>query len=292
VFEPPVVEPGVAAGLADFVLELGVGDAGAFATVTVGALAVAVSGEPLPLATETAAENLIVSPAGAVLGTLTCASICDAAGCFAGRVRSQLVLVGLLVQLSTVNTGWLNAGVFAPGVRVVAIAPFSDEVDHAEIRNRMVPPGCTLFADAETVTVGFVGVGVVVGVGVGVGLVVEGDGEGDAGGEAAGLFVAVAAGVAAGVAAEVAAGVAAWELENTAGAVDAAWVLENTAGAVDAACVPDAPVSDGVAEADGVAAAMAVPVMPLEMTKRPVARPSVTGLACGDRMKTPCLCVL
>jgi hypothetical protein len=290
VFEPPVVEPGVAAGFADFVLELGVGDAGAFATVTVGALAVAVSGEPLPLATETVAENLIVSPAGAVLGTLTCASICDAAGCFAGRVRSQLVLVGLLVQLSTVNTGWLNAGVFAPGVRVVAIAPFSDEVDHAEIRNRMVPPGCTLFADAETVTAGFVGVGVVVGVGVG--LVVEGDGEGDAGGEAAGLFVALAAGV------------APWGLENTAGPVEAAglfvalaagvaaWGLENTAGAVEAAGLFVALAAGVVAEADGVAAAMAVPVMPLEMTKRPVARPSVTGLACGDRMKTPCLCVL
>ena len=35
----------------DFVLEVGLGDTGAFATVTVGALPVAVSGEPLPLAT-------------------------------------------------------------------------------------------------------------------------------------------------------------------------------------------------------------------------------------------------
>ena len=54
----------------------------------------------------------------------------------------------------------------------------------------------------------------------------------------------------------------------------------------------DAPVLDGVTEADGVVAAMAVPVIPLEITKRPVARPSVTGRACGDRMRTPCLCVL
>lgn len=129
---PLVVEPGEEPA-PDFVLDVGLGDAGVFATVTVGALPVALTGEPLPLATETVAELLIVSPAGAVLGTLTCASICDAAGCFASRVRSQLV------QLPTVNTGWLNAGVFAPGVSVVAIVPSSGELDHAEIRNRMMP---------------------------------------------------------------------------------------------------------------------------------------------------------
>ena len=70
--------------------------------------------------------------------------------------------------------------------------------------------------------------------------------------------------------------------------VDAAGV---DAAGVDAAGVLAAPVPDGVAEADGVVAAMAVPVMPLEITKRPVARPSVSGRACGDRMRTPCLCV-
>ena len=65
-----------------FVLEtLGLGDGVVFATVTVGALAVAVSGEPLPFGTETVAANFVVSLAGAVFGTLTCASICDAAGC-------------------------------------------------------------------------------------------------------------------------------------------------------------------------------------------------------------------
>lgn len=52
-------------------------------------------------------------------------------------------------------------------------------------------------------------------------------------------------------------------------------------------------VAVGAAVAVGVAAARAVPLIPLEMTKIPVAaRPSVTGRACGDRMKAPCLCVL
>jgi hypothetical protein len=67
---------------------VGLAAAAVVATVTGGALAVAVSVEPLPLATETVAENSIVSPAGAVLGTLTCASICGPAGCPAGRVSS------------------------------------------------------------------------------------------------------------------------------------------------------------------------------------------------------------
>jgi hypothetical protein len=84
--EDPLEEPAEPPA-PDFALELGLGDADVFATVTVGALALAVSGEPPPLATETVAENWIVSPAGAVLGTLTCASICGAAGCFTGRVR-------------------------------------------------------------------------------------------------------------------------------------------------------------------------------------------------------------
>ncbi len=57
--------------------------------------------------------------------------------------------------------------------------------------------------------------------------------------------------------------------------------------------VLDAPVADGMAVADGEAAARAVPLIALETTKIPVAaRPSVTGRACGDRMRTPCLCVL
>ena len=150
-------------------LDVGVDDAD-FATVTVGPLTVAVSGEPLPSGTETVAVNLIVSPAGAVFGTLTEASICGAEGCAAGRVRSQLVFVGLLAQLSTVNTGWLKVGLFALGVRVVAIVPFSAELDQAEMRNRTVPPACTLVPEAVTATAGFVGLDVAVGVGVGVGV--------------------------------------------------------------------------------------------------------------------------
>lgn len=88
--EPPEVESpdiGPAEEAApDFGLELGLGDAGALATVTVGALPAAVSGDPLPLATETVAENRMVSPAGAAFGTVTRASICGAAGRPAGRV--------------------------------------------------------------------------------------------------------------------------------------------------------------------------------------------------------------
>jgi hypothetical protein len=52
---------------------------------------------------------------------------------------------------------------------------------------------------------------------------------------------------------------------------------------------------DGFAVVDGVAvgvAARAVVVMPLEMTKMPVAKPIVTGRECADRMRTPCLCLL
>lgn len=44
-------------------------------------------------------------------------------------------------------------------------------------------------------------------------------------------------------------------------------------------------------EADGVAA-RAVVVTPLEITNSPVARPSVTGRECEDRMRTPCLCLV
>lgn len=49
------------------------------------------------------------------------------------------------------------------------------------------------------------------------------------------------------------------------------------------------PEAGDVAVVDGVLAAMAVPVTPLAMTKTPVARPTVTGLECADRMRTPCL---
>ena len=49
---------------------------------------------------------------------------------------------------------------------------------------------------------------------------------------------------------------------------------------MEALALLDAPVADGVAVADGEAAARAVPLIPLEITKIPVAaRPSVTGRA-------------
>jgi len=256
------------------------------ATVTVGALAVAVS--VLPPWTDTVALNLIVSPPGADFGTLTSASICGVAGSLAGSVSAQLVLVGLLVQLSTLKTGLLNAGVFAPGVSVVAIVPPSAEVDQAEILNSTVLPGCTLFADAVTASEGFVGAGVLVpvgaGVGVGVALV---DGVGDVALVALGLGLGSAVGEEAFV--TVGVGEAAGEEDfSAAGVGDAAAVLDTT-GVADGARVADASVLDGVGVAVEVAA-MAVPATPLEITKRPVARPSVTGRAYADRMRTPCLC--
>ena len=135
------------------------------------------------------AENVIVSPAGAVFGTLICAWICAAAEWFAGRIRSQLVLVGLPVQLPAMNTGWPNAGVFASGVSVVAILTSPGEVDHTEIRYRTVPPGGTVVVDAVTVTAGLAGAPVPMGVRAG--LVGEGETLGE---EAAGLPVALAVG--------------------------------------------------------------------------------------------------
>ena len=129
--------------------------AAGLATVTVGALAVAVS--VLLPETDTVALNLIVSPPGADFGTLTSASICGVPGFAPGSVSSQRVVPGLLRQLSTVKTGLLNAGVFAPGVSVVAIVPSSADVDQAEILNSTVLPGCTLLADAVTASEGFVG---------------------------------------------------------------------------------------------------------------------------------------
>jgi hypothetical protein len=278
--EPADVEPDaepVVAWLLVGGFAVGLVVAADLATVTVGALVVAVS-VLLPSGTDTVALNLIVSPPGADFGTLTSASICGVPGSLAGSVSAQLDVVGLLVQLSTVKTGLLNAGVFAPGVSVVLIVPPSAEADQAEILNSTVLPGCTLLADAVTASEGFVGAGVLVPVGVGVALV---DGVGDVALVAVGLGLGVAVGeedfTAVGV------GEAASEEGiRAAGVGDAAAVLGG-------AGVADALVADGVGVAVGVAA-RAVPVTPLEITKRPVARPSVTGRACADRMRTPCLC--
>ena len=191
--EPADVEPDaepVVAWLLVGGFAVGLVVAADLATVTVGALAVAVS-VLLPSGTDTVALNLIVSPPGADFGTLTSASICGVPGSLAGSVSAQLVVVGLLVQLSTVKTGLLNAGVFAPGVSVVPIVPPSAEADQAEILNSTVLPGCTLLADAVTASEGFVGAGVLVPVGVGVALV---DGVGDVALVAVGLGLGAAVG--------------------------------------------------------------------------------------------------
>jgi hypothetical protein len=289
--EPADVEPDVEPRVAwllvvGFAVELVV--VAGLATVTVGALAVAASVLP-PSGTDTVALNLIVSPPGADFGTLTSASICGAPGLLPGSVSAQLFVAGLLVQLSTVKTGSLNAGVFAPGVSVVTIVPPSAEADQAEILNSTVLPGCTLLADAVTASEGFDGAGVPVPLEVGVGLALA-DGVGDA----ALVGVEPCVGSAVGEEDFVAAGVdeAAGEEDFVAAGVgDAAAVLDATEVA-DGAGAADALALDGVAVAVGVVAARAVPATPLEITKRPVARPSVTGRACADRMRTPCLCKL
>jgi hypothetical protein len=155
-----------------------------------------------------------------------------------------------------------------------------------------VAPGWTLVAEAVTaMSAAGLGVGValvlVEGVGVGVGV---------AAGVVA-LFVApvgpvpVAVGVAVGELA-VADGELATVAEPVAwadvGELLALVAAELTVPDADAETVADAVLLDGVV-VDGVVVARAVPVTPLVMTKRPVARPTVTGRECADRMRTPCL---
>jgi hypothetical protein len=288
--EPLPVEPDEERGdepARDVALGVGVGDATAVATVTVGELPVAVSGAPRQLATETRAENVIVSPSGAVFGTLSWAPICDVVGCLAGRGRSQFPLAGLPRQLPAVNTGELKAGPSAPRVSVVATLPSAADVDQAVIRKEIVPPGGTLVAEAETITRGWPGAGVGrpagvgVPVGVGVGLVVEGDGEGDAWDQGA-LERSVALGAGVDVAGEVDAlcGVGVSGGVGDTGRVKVADGVDVAPGVLGVA------EGDGAAEADG-AGVKTMPVTPAEMTKRPVARPSVIGRRYGDRMGHP-----
>ena len=289
--EPLPVEPAEECGdepARDVALAVGLGVAAGWATVTVGELPVAVSGEPCQLATETRAENVIRSPAGAVFGTLSCASIWAVAGWWAGRGRSQFPLAGLPRQLPAVKTGEPNTGPSAPSVSVVAMLPSAAAVDQAVIRNTIVPPGGTLAAEAETITRGWpatgvglpAGVGVEVGlpVGAGAGLVVEGDG--DAWDQGAREW-SVALGAGADAAGEVA---VLCGVDVSGGVVDAGRV--KVAEGVDVA-----PRALGVAEGEGAAEAEAdcagvrtMPVTPAEMTKRPVTRPSVIGRRYGDRM--------
>lgn len=153
-------------------------------------------------------------------------------------------------------------------------------------------PGWTLVAEAVT-AMSATGLGV----GVGVALVLV-DGVGVGVGVAAGFValtvlpvgpVPVAVGVAVGELA-----VAVGELAAAAGELAAA-VVELVAVAVEGELVAlvaaelTVPDADAEAVAGGEVEARAVPVTPLVMTKRPVARPTVTGRECADRMRTPCL---
>jgi hypothetical protein len=138
-----------------------------------------------------------------------------------------------------------------------------------------VAPGSALVAEAVTAmsAAGF-GVALVLVVGVGVGVA---------------DFVLLAEGV--GVAELVALavlGVLLAEADGDALALMAA-ADGDAEGEGDAVAFAAVPVEDGVADGDGDVAAMAVPVTPLARTKRPVARPTVTGRECADRMRTPCL---
>jgi hypothetical protein len=188
----------------------------------------------------------------------------------------------------------VSAGVFELGVTVMTSDPESFRLLQAAIRNRTVPPAWTLVAEAVTVTsaAGVAGgvavpdpVGDVVGVGVEVGgsvAVTELPPLDPPPLEPVLLGVGVGVGVAL-----VVGSLALGELD--------AWVLDALLAADEAAEVAAVAVraeADGLADADGAAAAMAVPVTPLVITNRPVARPTVTGRECADRMRTPCLWLL
>jgi hypothetical protein len=148
-----------------------------------------------------------------------------------------------------------------------------------------VAPGWTLVAEAVT-AMSATGLGV----GVGVALVLV-DGVGVGVGVAAG-FVALTVLPVGPV--PVAVGVAVGELAVAVGELAAA-VVELVAVAVEGELVAlvaaelTVPDADAEAVAGGEVEARAVPVTPLVMTKRPVARPTVTGRECADRMRTPCL---
>lgn len=251
---------------------VGVGDGEAAFTVTTGALADTATGD-VPLPTVTVAVNVILSPDAADFGTSTCASASGVGGGVFGSVMGQFVLP---VQ-PTVNAGGASVGVLLLAATLSVTVAASLEEAQAEILNRTVPPGCTVVWEAVTVTVGFAG-------GVGVGLVDDGvgdaedlDGVGDAE-DLLGVALAVCVGVV-----------------GALGVVDAVADVEVlgelvAVDEVDARGFADELV--GFTVGDGVAvgvAARAELVMPLEMTKMPVATPSVTGRECADRMRTPCL---
>jgi hypothetical protein len=228
--------------------------------------------------------NLIVS-AGALFGTVTCTSACGVVGLLAGRLRAQVAL-----EQEPAVKAVVSAGVFALGVTVMASDPLSFRLLQAAIRNSTVPPAWTLVAEAVTVTsaAGVAGgvvlpepVGDVVGVGVEVGGSVAPTEL--PGPEPLAEPVLLGVGVGVGVALVVGS-LALGEL--------AAWVADALLEAAGVAAVAEEADADGLADADGETAAMAVPVTPLVITNRPVARPTVTGRECADRMRTPCLWLL
>lgn len=216
------------------------------------------------------------------------------------------------MQPATVSTGRLNAGVATLGVSVVATWPASESAADAEIRNRIVPPGATLIADAETVTAGVAAWCVVIRP------VAEGLGAGVAGEvlwwwlvlhhveEGAGLAVPLAVGAADAVGSVAGVDGVAAGLDGVTGADDAAGPgdagVDGAAGWLDTAApgagAPGRPDDgdeadgDGDGDGDGATAAddataMTMTVTPPKMRKKPVARISVTGRARMNRMRTP-----
>ena len=242
--------------------------------------------------------NVIVS-AGALLGTVTCISACGVVGLLAGRSSEQVVL-----EHEPAVKAVVSLGVSELGVTVMTSDPASFRLLQAAIRNSTVPPAWTLVVEAVTVTLaapaGAVVLPLEVGVGVGVDVggsvaVTEVPPEPELEPELVPVLLAVGVGVGVEVVVSVALGeLDAWVALALAGA-EAADVAEGADEAVEAeeaAAVAAVAEATGLAAADGAVAARAAPVTPLEITNRPVARPTVTGRECADRMRTPCLWLL
>ncbi len=272
-------------------------DAAALVTVTVWAADLVALDPPLFAVRMTL--NLNVS-AGALFGTVTCTSACGVVGLLAGRLSEQVVLE----QEPAVKAG-VSAGDFALGTTVMTIDPSSFRLLQAAIRNSTVPPAWTLVAEAVTVTsaAGVAG-GLVlpepVGVGVGVGVEVGGSvaltelpPEPELLEEPVLLGVGVGVGVALVVGPLALGELDAWVADALLEAAEVAAADEAADEAVDELEeLAERADGDGLADADGETEAMAVPVTPLVITNRPVARPTVTGRECADRMRTPCLWLL
>jgi hypothetical protein len=239
--------------------------------------------------------TVTVSFAGAVLGIVSWACACGVVGCFDGRAdMAQLVVP----HPPRVKVGFATTGVALRLFAEAVMVPFSPLAEaHAASVNEILSPGWAVADDADTVrcavTPCFVLLALsftmtcIVGGGV-VGGEVEGDGDGEVDG---GVLVLLgdAVGVARGWVDP--AGVLVALAEVVAFGVLDALVEVVAFGVLD---VLGAKVEvDGFAVGDGVAAVVAARadvVMPLDTTKMPVAKPSVTGRECADRMRTPCLC--